>query len=327
MKKIIVFCIALFTTIFGGACAVYTFRSTGVAISPLRIAIFTPTTHNALEEVERGFVCTLKEGGDEPYAFTTFNANGNRSLLRAQAQEIVTGNYDLVFTIGAHCSQTVAQLLQKKQCSMPHVFGAVDSREIAQALYDSNNGTTGAYVHVDYSKQIDALHQLKPEAQNILLVYDPTHGTGLEHERMAIHNHLQKQGKTLHCVEVYQPNEIQQKVSAILPTMDVVLVLIDNTVVAGIDALITLCNRHGITLLASDLSSGKKGAALAYGITEYESGSAAARLAHAIVHEGTEPSALAVTAITKFRMVLNRDTMKAQNALIDASLISPEDQV
>ena len=55
----------------------------------LRVAIFTPTTHPALEEVEQGFKETIQKLSSKPYVFTTFNANGNRSLLRAQAEEIV----------------------------------------------------------------------------------------------------------------------------------------------------------------------------------------------------------------------------------------------
>ena len=96
----------------------------------MRVAIFTPTTHPALEEVEQGFRETIQKLSSKPYVFTTFNANGNRSLLRAQAEEIVGGAYDLIFTMGALCSQTIAELLQKKGIKMPHVFGAVDGQNL-----------------------------------------------------------------------------------------------------------------------------------------------------------------------------------------------------
>ncbi len=78
----------------------------------LRIALFTPTTHPALEEIEQGFKETLQQLSSKLYLFTTFNANGNRTLLRAQAEEMVSNNYDLKFTIGATCSQPVAELIK-----------------------------------------------------------------------------------------------------------------------------------------------------------------------------------------------------------------------
>lgn len=283
----------------------------------LRIAIFTPTTHPALEEIEQGFKETLQELSSQLYLFTTFNANSNRTLLRGQAEEIINNNYDLICTIGAICSQTIAELIKKKSLKTPQVFCGVDSFEFAQSLKLLNESTTGVYLQVDYLKEIEVLHAYKPNAKNILLVYDPTHGTGLEKYKKEIETSVKKFGMRLHPIEIYQTNEIQQKVSALLPSMDVVLVLIDNTVVAGIDALILLCNRYGVTLFVSDLASGKKGAAIAYGITEYESGSSAARKAQKILIDKESPHELPIDAITQFSVAINKDTMKMQNLNIE----------
>jgi putative ABC transport system substrate-binding protein len=314
MKKLIIITVVGITLAGTLSFVVPQLRSTATQppTSQLRIALFTPTTHPALEEIEQGFKETVEKTGSKPVLFTTYNANGNKTLLRAQAEEIIHGPYDLIFTIGAACSQTVAELLKKKGITTPHVFGAVDSMTFAQSLAATNESTTGIYVKADYKQEMDILHKLKPTTKNILLVYDPTHGTGLEKYKKEIEAYIKKFGTTLHSVEIYQTNEIQQKVAALLPNMDVLLVLIDNTVVAGIDALITLCNRYGVTLLASDLASGKKGAALAYGITEYESGAGAADKAMAIVMQGKKPTAVPITAVTNFRVQINTTTMKAQ---------------
>lgn len=285
-----------------------------------RIALFTPATHPALEEIEQGFKETLQKLHSDSFIFTSFNANGNRSLLRAQAEEILSHDYDLIFTIGATCSQTIVELIKKKRIKTPHVFGAVDSSDFAQSLTTSGS-STGVYIQLNYKQEMDVLHKLKPMAKNILLVYDPTHGTGLEKCKKEIEEYIKKYGMKLHSVEIYQTNEIQQKVAALLPSIDVVLVLVDNTVVAGIDALITLCNRYGITLMASDLASGKKGAALAYGVTEYESGSGAAHKAYEILMYDQKPSKLSISAITNFRVAVNKDTIKLQNLVIENDII------
>jgi len=326
MKKMIILSLA---GILGALILYFTLpymRKPESPVGQLRIAIFTPTTHPALEEIEQGFTYTLQQLNTKSYAFTTFNANGNKTLLRAQAEELVSGNYDLIFTIGAGCSQTVAELLHKKGITTPHVFCAVDSREFAQSLQDSNKSTTGVYVKVDYKPEMDMLHKLKPDTKNIVLVYDPLHGTGLEKYKKEIEEYIKKYGITLHAVEVYQANEIQQKIAALIPTMDVVLVLTDNTVVSGIDAIIVLCNRYGVTLLASDLPSGKKGAALAYGITEYESGSSAAHIADTILVQGKNPHEIPIRAITNFRVEINRDTMKLQNVQLDEAVLKEYNQ-
>ncbi len=285
------------------------------------IAIFTPTTHPALEEIEQGFKEGLQKSADAAYSFTVFNANGNKTLLRAQAEEIVMGDYDLVCTLGATCTQTIAELLHKKGKDMPHVFCAIDGLEVAQDMRALNHSTTGVYVAPDYRSEIELLYALKPTICKVLIVYDPTHGIGLEKYKNEVTDYIVQHGSQVRAVEVYQTNEIQQKVAALLPDMDVILVLVDNTVVAGIDALVTLCNRYGVTLVASDLASGKRGAALAYGITEYESGSSAADVAHAILVEKKAYQEIPLAAVKSFRGSINKDTMYLQKLSYNADIL------
>lgn len=322
MKKLIIF-VGIIALASGVRYLEQENRSGGL----MRIAIVTPATHPALQEIETGFKETLERQYDKRYLFTTFNANGNRTLLRAQAEEVVLGDYDLIFTIGAGVSQTIAELLNKKRKMTPHLFAAVDGKDYAQSLTEINRSSVGVYVLVDYKKQMEILHILKPGIKNMLLVYDSTQGIGLEKHKDEIVENNKRYGIHVQTIEIYQTNEIQQKVSALVPTVDVVLVLIDNTVVAGIDALITLCNRYGVTLYASDLASGKKGAACAYGVTEYESGEAAAHKAGEILMHAVNPGSLGNSPITKFRIECNQQTMNAQRLSIDAQTLEKIEQV
>lgn len=318
MKKIIIF--SLIICIIIGATLIYFVTNTPQhatgkteAKKTYRIAILTPITHPALEEVEQGFKERMATLSPTKPEFTIFNASGNKTLMQAQAQEIINDTYDLICTLGAAASQTIAELERKKGIKIPHVFCAVDDQAFAHHLADINSATTGVYVKTDYKKEMDILHEFKPNTKNVLLVYDPMHSIGLEKDKQEIEHYLKKYAINLHAIEIYQPNEISQKVAALLPGIDVVLVLIDNTVVAGIDALITLCNRYGITLLVSDLNSGKKGAALAYGISDYGSGERAAELAFDILFYNEPPHEIFIGAITSFRLAINKDAAKKQN--------------
>lgn len=313
MKSIIKICLVL--AIISGA--LYMFIHKRAKPAGLRIALLTPITHPALCEVERGFKETMSKALSSEHATTSihysvFNANGNKTLLRAQADEIVVGGYDLIFTMAASPSQIVAELLAKKELETPHIFGAIDGYDIVNILQTVRPASTGAYLAIDYTKQMDELFTLKPDIKNILLVYDPAHGVGLEKEKNLIANYVTKYGARLQAIEVYSAHEIQQKVATSLPQADVVLVLIDNTVVSGIDALITLCNKHNVILMASDIPSGQKGATIAYGITEYESGAQAAHKAAQVLIEGKNPRDIAATAITKFNLLINKDAPQAR---------------
>lgn len=318
MKLLLIKILAII--IMAGACYyAYTFFISSQD-NKIRIAICTPITHLALEEIEQGFKDIVKKSVHN-ILFTTFNANSNKTLLRAQAEEVVHGEYDLVCTIGAQASHTMAELLNKRQKKMPHIFCAVDSLSCAHEIAEKNSSSTGVYVNIDYEQEMDQLFKIKPHIQRILLVYDPTHGTGLEKYKKQIERHIIQRGVTLDAIEIYHAHEIQQKVAASLSSVDVVLVLIDNTVVSGIDALITLCNKYGVTLMASDLASGKKGAALAYGITEYESGAAAGHKALEIIEQGKNPSEMGIAAINQFRLEINKETMHMQQLIVDDEML------
>lgn len=91
-----------------------------------------------------------------------------------------------------------------------------------------------------------------------------------------------------------------------------ILVLKDNTVVSAIDSLIKLCNQYGITLLATDLDSVDKGAALAFGVKEYDYGVDAAKKAQLILEENKHPSDVPSTPAQNHKIKLNTQVMHKQ---------------
>lgn len=292
--------------------------------TPFNIAIFEPAPHPAIDEITTGFKKTLEKNGTKKYAFTVYNANGNKTLLRAQAEEIVHHHYDLIFTIGAGCTQLIKELTTKKHIMTPVVFSAVEdpvTMGIINSLTSSGNNLTGIIERANYREQIAVLTTLKPTTRSILLVYDPSHGTGLEKDRNELERIAATYGISLPSVAIYSTGELQQKVEGLLHNVDVVLVLRDNTIVSALDALVKLCNRYGVTLYVSDLNSGEKGAALAYGFVEQDFGIQSAHKALAILEQQMTPSAIAITSLGGYKALINTSTMQQQNLLINPTLL------
>ncbi|MBA2306663.1 hypothetical protein H0W26_00850, partial [Candidatus Dependentiae bacterium] len=98
------------------------YRSSSAKKADYRIAVFQPALHPALDEIARGFKEAVTQGSIKQYTFNNYNAMGNSTMLRAQADDILQKQYDLIFTIGAQCSQTIHQVGQKKGSSTPQVF-------------------------------------------------------------------------------------------------------------------------------------------------------------------------------------------------------------
>src|SRR5205085_2090849 len=140
-----------------------------------RCALLAPALHPAMDEIMQGFRERLNQKlpGVE---YLEYNANGNKTLLRSQVEEIEQGSFDLVFTIGTFASQLMHEVLVKRPSAMPHVFTAVDDpveKGIIQSLKVPGDMTTGIISVTPFDQQVDVLLKLKPKTKAILLVYDP----------------------------------------------------------------------------------------------------------------------------------------------------------
>lgn len=256
------------------------------------IAILTPVTHPSLEQIEKGFRETIDSAHPEKYRFTTYNAQGNKTLMRSEIEEISQGGYELVFAIGTSGAQMVREVFEKKGLAVPIVFTCVNDPvgfQIIPSEEHPGGNVTGVKELLQFEEELDALLQYQPKIQSILLVYNPRE-PGLQKDQQNIATILKAREITLKTVEVFQTNELLGKVSPFISEdVDALIVLKDNTVVSGLDALVKLCNKHHVPLMASDLDSPDKGAAFGYGVYEIEFGAEGAKKALQILDLGIKP--------------------------------------
>lgn len=284
-----------------------------------RIAILTPVSHPSLEQIEKGFVQTLQAAHPERYRFDIFNAQGNKTLMRSEIEEIIRGDYELVFTLGTTASQMAIEVFGKKGLTTPVVFTCVNDPvgfHIAASEKSSGNMATGVREIVDFQKEILYLLQYKPEIKRLLLVYNPTE-PGLGKDQQELFRLSQERHIELTTVEVFQTNELMAKVQPFITKTDAVIVLKDNTVICGIDALVKLCNRYQVPLIASDLDSPDKGAAFGYGVHEVDFGIEAAHKALLILDEGMQPKEIPITPVSQFTLRINEEAALKQGVAYD----------
>lgn len=285
-----------------------------------RIAIFEPASHPAMDEISRGVIETMQQNGKNKYVFDRYNANGNQTLLRAQAEEIIQNNYDLIIPIGTGCTQTVYELTKKKGFMNPIVFTAVANPTnlgIIKSMQSSGNNVTGVEDIDDINQQLTELLILAPHIKNIIFAYNPTAQAG-QHDKMAdkIQQLLNPKDIQLTRAKVFHTNELQAKIQPMLSGSDVLLIRTDHTTVSGIDVLITLCNRYGVILYASDLNSGDKGAALSFGVVERDLGVKAADIALEILETNKKPTDIPIFVFKANKIKINTKTMKQQKLLL-----------
>ena len=89
------------------------------------IAILTPTTHPSLEQIEKGFKETMEKECPGKYRFYTYNAQGNKSLMRGEVEEMARKGYAAVLTIGMQTTQMTKEVFEKKGLKTPIVFTSI----------------------------------------------------------------------------------------------------------------------------------------------------------------------------------------------------------
>lgn len=286
-----------------------------------RIAIMIPVTHPALEEIAQGFKDTLV--GKICCVYDLYNANGDRVLMRHQAEEIATKNYDLIFTIATGPALIMKEVCVQRNIATPMVAGAVDDPvgiKLVESMQSSGNNITAVTSVDKFELQIDTLKFLKPTLKNILLVYCPS-SAGIEKNKQEVECLCCIKGIGFKAVAIFNMSDLTQKIPNVIQNYDTVMVLKDNTVVSGIESLVNLCNKSGKTLYASDLNSGSKGAALSFGVFEYQDGVESAYKALEVLKDGKTPTQVPSSATQDFKIRINTKTMQRQDLDISSELL------
>jgi putative ABC transport system substrate-binding protein len=270
-----------------------------------------------MEMIERGFIETIEGRYPGEYRFTTYNAQGNKTLLRSEIEEIAQGPYRLVLTIGTTPSQIAAEVFRKKDIAIPVVFTAVN-HPLEMGIISSQDHpgglVTGVKEEVRYREAINAFLPYLPGLGKVLLVYNPME-PGLQSDADEVTRVFKEKNIELEKVEVFNTNELRVKTSSRLDGVQAIMVLKDNTVVTGLDILCKLCLERKIVLLASDLDSTQKGAAMGYGVYEGDYGVAAAEKALTIMEESRSPGSIPVTSVVNFSLKINYDTAERQGVV------------
>jgi putative ABC transport system substrate-binding protein len=289
-----------------------------------RIAIVLPAMHPSMDAIETGFKKTMQENRHDCYAINTYNANGDKRLLHSHIEQIASSNYDLVFTVGACASMLCKEVFEKRGTQCPIVFGAVDdpvALNLVTSLQKPGKNITGVIEDPAYETQLKLLKAIKPNVKNIMLLYNPTQGSGLEKHYNTINMLAKKLDLTVTPELVYATNEIYTKLTARITSVDTVLVLKDHTIVSGIDGVIKLCNQHQVTLFTTELDSGDKGAALSFGVYEQDFGIQGAVLARKILDEHIKPEMLSCITLNAHKLKLNTKIMMLQGLSLSPDFI------
>ncbi len=158
-----------------------------------------------------------------PVEFTAINFQGDREAGNEMIREIELGGYDLVFSVGSTSTSFVSDNADKISVPVvsvtskdPVLLGLIDD-------YDSGSGTNFAYtsLNIPISVQIAYLYELRPNLENIGIMYARNNLSAYETQVVPLRDELQSLGVNVYEVVVEdQGNSKAELARKIPPVVD-----------------------------------------------------------------------------------------------------------
>lgn len=278
------------------------------------VAVAQFATHGSLDNCREGFLLGLKENGfveGENLTVLTQNAQADMSLAASIAANFVSADCDLICAIAtpmAVCAYNAAD------DQIPVVYSAVSAP--IQAGLANEDGTpagnvTGTSDLLNYADQLAAIRALLPQAKTIGILYTIGEANSLaqlaEYQKIA-----EDYGFTVVDKGIATGSDIALALPALIPQVDCLNMLTDNTVVSYLDVVLDAADVAGIPVFGSEIEQVKLGSVAAVGLDYIELGRRTGEIA-ARVLKGENAADIPFLTISDSELYIN----KAACAVLD----------
>jgi putative tryptophan/tyrosine transport system substrate-binding protein len=293
----------------------------------VRVGVSQITSHAVFDEINQGIKDAFKKAGYEEgknIEFDFQNAQGETSANSSIAQKFATGNYDLIIPLGTPSSQAVVNLIKDK----PVIFGAVTDPVSAGLVTSKENpgaNVTGTSDITLYKEHLEFLKQIKPEVKTVGIVYNPGEANAkfaLEETKKA----AQSQGLEIVTAPANNSGEIMSAARSLVGKVDAFYMLPDNTILSGVESIVTVANEAKKPFVAIDQSGVEKGALATLGTNYKMVGERTAEIAIRVL-KGEKPGSIPVLGVTDADVFVNEKTANAIGITIPQAILQKAKQV
>lgn len=277
--------------------------------------------HGSLDNCREGFLQGLAAGGyveGENLTVDYQNANADMNLAVSITGSFASNNYDLICAIATPIAVSAVEATADKD--IPVVYTAVSAPEEA-GLADENKlgigNVTGSSDLIPVSLQLQAIRDLLPEAKNIGILY--TVGEVNSQVQLAMYQEAAPDfGFEIVPQSITAGADIPLALPTLLPNVDCLCMLTDNTVVQFLDVVLEAANEDKIPVFGSEVEQVTKGCAAAVGLDYvklgYDTGLMAAR-----VLDGEDAASIPYLEVTESTLSYN------SKVCADLGITLPED--
>jgi len=269
------------------------------------VALVMTLSHPALEQVRKGFIA------DQPsdIHILDFNAEGSMQSAHVIARQIAHNSQIVgILAIGTLAAQSIAKVEKKRPIIISAVSDPVALFPDPKA-YENICGFTDS---INAAYQIDTIISMLPGIKSISFLYSPHEANSAS----AIKNlSIQAALKNLQTefVGVYEPQQVVSAAQLACQKSDVVLVPLDNQLVAAMPSVIKATKNEPCAVITSNESPIHQGASIAFGVDYEKSGREAWLMMQDIIGGNKTPREIGFINPEKLEIYINKRVAREKN--------------
>ncbi len=298
---------------------------------PFRIGVTQSFSHPDFDTDERGFEKALSEAGFKEGIHVIYirqNAQNERRMAQAIAQQFFDKKLDLIHSIGTLTSQATMRLIKETPIVFSSVTDPVRSEIVPpESSQGTKSGTnvTGVSDRWPTSIQFEMHTKFFPKAKKWGTIYSSHNPASLGHIK-----EMRETGKKLglEIIEalISSSEEVPKAAQFLIGKVQAIHLFFDPLTLSSLDVIVKVCNRSKIPLFSGDAGSVERGALAAYSLDYFEIGYAAGKKAVQILR-GEKAGNIPWDQGEKFILIVNEKAEKAQGAVIPLEFLKKANKV
>lgn len=288
-----------------------------------KIGICQQMEHQALDSATEGFQDALIEKlGEEKVEFDYQNAQGEQTNCASIATKFVNSNVDLIMANAT----TSLQACAAATAEIP-IVGTSVTDYVTAGVVESNEApgrnVTGTSDLAPVDKQIELLLELVPDAKKAGILYCSSEANSVYQAEKA-EEALKAENIEVERYTVADSNDIQQVVTKMSGSCDVIYIPTDNTIANNMEGVKNITVPAGIPVICGEENMCAVGGLATLSISYYNIGYNAGLMAYEILVNGKNPADMPIEYADEVTVKYNADVAAALGMKMPEDMIAIE---
>lgn len=288
-----------------------------------KVGICQQLEHQALDSATEGFQDALIEKlGKEKVEFDYQNAQGEQTNCASIATKFVNSDVDLIMANAT----TSLQACAAATADIPIVGTSVTDYVLA-GVVESNDApgrnVTGTSDLAPIDKQIELMMELVPEAKKAGILYCSSEANSVYQADKA-EEALKEKNIEVERYTVADSNDIQQVVTKMADSCDVIYIPTDNTIANNMEGVKNITVPAGIPVICGEENMCAVGGLATLSISYYNIGYNAGLMAYEILVNGKNPADMPIQYADEVTVKYNADVAEALGMKMPEDMVAIE---